>query len=129
MTDWAWIVDRETRAIHGRLLALHGGAPGVRDAGLLASALARPLQLQAYGEANDMIDLAAAYTFGIVRNHPFVDGNKRVGFIVGVLFLEFNGAHFTASEADATQAVLDLAIGALDELGYAAFLRENVVYA
>ena len=82
------------------MLILHGGAAGVRDEGLLLSALARPQQLAAYAEDADLIDLAAAYTFGIVRNHPFVDGNKRTGFVVGVLFLELNGAAFAAPEEE-----------------------------
>ena len=106
---------------------LHGGGVGLRDAGLLASAMARPKQRQAYGEAADLIDLATAYTVGLVRNHPFVDGNKRTGFVIGVLFLELNGASFTASEEAATQAVMGLAAGTLDEAGYAAFLRENTI--
>ncbi len=71
------------------------------------------------------MDLAAAYTVGIVRNHPFIDGNKRTGFVVGILFLELNGHRFSANEADAAQAVLALAAGTLDEAGYAAFLRAN----
>jgi death-on-curing protein len=123
---WIWIDERDARAVHDRLLLLHGGAAGVRDAGLLDSALARPRQLAAYGENVDMTDLAAAYTSGLVKNHPFIDGNKRTGFVVGVLFLELNGARFTASEEAATEAVLGLAAGTLDDAGYAAFLRENV---
>jgi death on curing protein len=124
--SWVWIDEAETKAIHLRLLSLHGGASGVRDPGLLASALARPRQIEAYGDAPDVADLATGYTAGVVHNHPFVDGNKRTGFVLGVLFLELSGARFTASEADATQAVLDLASGALDDAGYAAFLRQNV---
>ena len=77
----------------------------------------------------DIIDMATAYTAGIVRNHPFVDGNKRTGFVVGILFLELNGYRFTASEEDAAQAVLELAAGNLDETGYGAFLRANVARA
>jgi death-on-curing protein len=88
----------------------------------------RPRHLEAYGGAVDAVDLAAAYTAGVVQNHPFIDGNKRTGFVLGVLFLELNGARFTATEEAATQAVLGLAAGTLDELGYAAFLRENIRY-
>jgi len=128
MRPWNWIDERDARAVHDRSLLLHGGAPGLRDAGLLESALARPQQLEAYGESVDVVDLAAAYTAGLVKNHPFIDGNKRTGFVVGILFLEINGARFTASEEAATQAVLSLAAGTLDEAGYAAFLRENVRY-
>ena len=125
MIEPLWLDERDALVLHERLLALHGGAAGLRDAGLLESALARPRQLHAYADAPDAIDLAAAYTAGLVRNHPFIDGNKRTGFVVGVLFLELNGYTFTASEADAAQAVLALAAGALDETGYAAFLRAN----
>jgi death on curing protein len=121
-----WIDQRDALVLHNRLLALHGGAAGVRDGGLLKSALARPQQHFAYGEAVDIVDMAAAYTAGIVRNHPFVDGNKRTGFLLGVLFLELNGYRFTASEEDTAQAVLKLAAGTLDEAGYARFLRGNV---
>ena len=126
MSEPIWIDERDALALHGRLLALHGGGEGIRDKVLLQSALARPKQLYAYAESPDSIDMAAAYSAGIVRNHPFVDGNKRTGFVVGVLFLELNGRRFTAPEADATQAVLALAAGTLDEAGYGAFLRAHV---
>jgi death-on-curing protein len=121
----AWIDERDALALHDRLLALHGGASGVRDEGLLKSALARAQQIRAYADAPSIIDMAAAYTTGIVRNHPFIDGNKRTGFVVGILFLELNGYTFTANEEDATQAVLKLAAGTLDEAGYTNFLRTN----
>jgi death-on-curing protein len=86
--------------------------------------LARPQQHFAYAQP-DIIDLAAVYSSGILRNHPFVDGNKRTGFLVGILFLDLNVYHFTASEEDAAQAVINLAVGVLDEPGYSAFLRGN----
>lgn len=127
VTDWVWLDERDARAIHERLLMLHGGAGGLRDAGLLESALARPAHLAAYGDTPDASDLAAATTAGVVKNHPFVDGNKRAGFVLGILFLEINGFRFTASEEAATRAVLDLAAGAMDMPGYATFLRENAV--
>jgi len=120
-----WIDERDALALHSRLLALYGGAPGVRDPGLLASALARPRHLRAYAGNPNVIELAAAYTAGIIHNHPFVDGNKRTGFVIGVLFLEINGYRLTASEEDATQAVLGLAAGTLDEAGFLAWLRAN----
>jgi death-on-curing protein len=126
MTEPIWIDERDALALHGRLLALHRGAPGVRDEALLESALARPRQQFAYAEPLNLIDMATAYTAGIVRNHPFVDGNKRTGFVVGILFLELNGYRFTATEEDATQAVLALAAGGLDEPGYSGFLRDNL---
>jgi death-on-curing protein len=120
-----WIGAFDARVLHERLLAIHGGLEGVRDEGLLDSAIARPRQIIGYEPAADLIDLASAYTVGIVKNHPFIDGNKRVGFVVGVLFLELNGYHFNASEVDAADAVLAVAAGALDEAGFTRFLREN----
>jgi death-on-curing protein len=126
VTEPIWIDERDALALLDRLLALDGGAPGVRDMGLLQSALARPQQLYAYGDNPDIIDLAASYTAGVVRNHPYIDGNKRTGFLVGVLFLELDGAHFTATEESAAQAILSLAAGALDEPALADWLRPNV---
>jgi death-on-curing protein len=120
-----WILQRTVLAAHDRLLAAHGGAPGVRDLGLLESALARPQQHYAYGSPN-LVELAALYTAGLVRNHPFVDGNKRTGFAIGVAFLELNGFTFQATEEDATRAVLALAAGDSDEADYASWLRSNV---
>ena len=111
--------------LHDRLLELDGGMAGLRDVTLLESALARPQQFHAYSESPDIIDMAAAYTAGLLQNHVFFDGNKRTGFVVGILFLELNGYRFTAAEDAATQAVLGLAAGTLDEAGYAAFLRAN----
>ena len=125
MSKTVWIDVRDALALHDRLLALDGGAPGVRDQGLLESALARPRQLDAHGDRPSIVDLAAAYTARVVRNHPFVDGNKRTGFLVGVLFLEMNGYRFTASEEDATQAVLDLAAGKLNESAFKAWMHAN----
>jgi death-on-curing protein len=121
-----WIDELDVLTLHERLLAFHGGAIGIRDEGLLQSALARPKQLVAYGDGADLIDMATAYTAGIVKNHPFVDGNKRTGFVAGILFLELNGYRFFASEVAAADAVLALAAGSLDDAGYMAFLRENV---
>jgi death-on-curing protein len=125
VTEPVWIETRETLALHDRLLALHGGAPGLRDENLLNSAIARPRQLYAYGNAADVIQMAAAYTAGIIGNHPFIDGNKRTGFVIGILFLELNGYSFTASEEETARAVLALAGGALKEADYIRFLREN----
>ena len=119
-----WIEAAETLAIHEFQLVEHGGPQGLRDEGLLESALARPKQLFAYGSP-DLPALAAAYTAGLIENHPFVDGNKRTGFVVGVLFLELNGLRFTASEAEATRAVLDLASGASDAAIFAQWLRDH----
>lgn len=119
MKEPVWVDERDALALHDRLLALHGGAAGLRDKTLL-----EPL---AYAESANIINMASVYTVGIVRNHPFLDGNKRTGFVVGILFLELNGYLFTASEEDAAQAVLGLASGQLDDAGYTAFLRANVV--
>jgi death-on-curing protein len=125
MTQPIWIEEHDFLVLHDRLLTLHGSASGLRDDGLLKSALALPQQHFAYVDRPDIIDVAALYTTGIVGNHPFVDGNKRTGFITGILFLELNGYQFTASEVDAAQAILSMAAGTLDEAGYAEFLRVN----
>ena len=126
MKEPVWIDARDALALHDRLLALEGGAAGLRDKGLLESALARPKQLRAYDDRADVIQMATAYTAGIVRDHPFVDGNKRTGFVVGVLFLELNGYRFVASEEDAAHTVLSLAAGRLEERAFAAWMRANV---
>jgi len=120
-----WVARQTVDGLHSDLLAEHGGASGLRDEGLLESALARPRQIFAYSEC-DLAQLAAAYVAGIVKNHPFIDGNKRTGFMTGYVFLERNGLHFTASEAEAAQAVLELAAGTIDETGFALFLRDHV---
>jgi death on curing protein len=119
-----WVLREVVLALQERLLAEFGGRSGVRDGGLLDSALARPQQRIAYGKPT-LFELAAAYAFGLMRNHPFVDGNKRVGFTTAVLFLELNGYQFTASEAQATLKTLALAARDLDEAGYAAWLQAN----
>ena len=120
-----WIDERDVLAVHDLLLASHGGLPGVRDHGLLESALARPRQHYSYSESVDIIEMAALYTIGIVQNHPFADGNKRAGFIAGAMFLELNGFDFLASEEDVIQAVFALAASDLDDAGYAKWLRTN----
>jgi death-on-curing protein len=120
-----WVDERDTVVLHDRLIGLHGGAAGLRDEALLRSALAAPQQHHAYGDSPDAVDLAAIYTTSPVRNHPFVDGNKRTGFVIGILFLELNGYRFHARDEDAAKAVLELAAGAIDEIGYGAFLRAN----
>jgi death-on-curing protein len=104
---------------------LHGGAQGIRDLNLLQSALARPRHLLAYGHEPQILTLAAAYAFGIVRNHPFADGNKRTGFLVSILFLELNGFRFIATEENAAQAIISLAAGTMTEDAFRQFLRDN----
>ena len=113
-------------ALHAEQLRLHGGAAGTRDEGMLESALAWPLQKQAYGNA-DLCDLAAAYLFGIAKNHPFVDGNKRTAFAAADLFLYFNGLSVEAEQEEIIQFVLMVAAGEIDENGAAVFFRDHVV--
>jgi death on curing protein len=124
MKEPVWVLRETVRALHERLLAEFGGASGVRDEGMLESALSRPANQFSYGSPS-IPELAAAYAFGLVRNHPFVDGNKRIGFTTAVLFLEANGYRFTASEVDATVKTLALAAHDLDEAGYAAWLKTS----
>jgi death-on-curing protein len=119
-----WLGEAVVLAMHGRLLAEHGGAPGLRDAALLDSALTRPQQLLAYGDP-DIYDLAAAYASGIVNNHPFVDGNKRTGFMATYVFLASNGLRVIAAEVDTVRSVTLLADGEIDESTFAAWLRKN----
>ena len=122
--DPVWLGKAAVLAMHGRLLAEHGGAPDIRDSSLLDSALARPQNLLAYNDP-DICDLAASYTSGIIRNHPFVDGNKRTGFMAGYVFLACNGLRLTASELDVFQVVTLLAASEIEESEFTAWLREN----
>ena len=110
--------------LHGESLVLHGGAPGIRDEGLLDSALARPVNQAACG-APDVFDGAAAYACGLAWNHPFIDGNKRAAFLACGLFLHLNGVHLSASQSDATLIMLALAAGDLPEPDFAAWLRRH----
>lgn len=119
-----WILKETVLALQEQLIAEFGGETGLRDMGLLESALARPKHVHTYREAS-VIDLAASYAFGLVKNHPFIDGNKRIGFTVAATFLEINGHTFTASEVDAVIQTLALAAGDVDEAGYAAWLVAN----
>jgi death-on-curing protein len=119
-----WVQRETVLGLHEQLLAAFGGATGVRDKGLLDSALARPENLLAY-ETPSVFALAASYAFGIVKNHPFVDGNKRTGFVVAALFIELNGYLFDAAEADAVVQTLGLAAGEIREGDYAAWLEAN----
>jgi death on curing protein len=122
--EWRWLAKVVILAIHDEQLAEHGGRPGIRDLGLLESALARPLNRAAYAEVT-VLDLAAAYAFGIVRNHPFVDGNKRVAFLAAALFLIERGVVINASDDAVVGSVLSLADGSMDEGGFALWLRNN----
>jgi death-on-curing protein len=111
--------------VQSEQLALFGGAEGVRDQGLLESALARPINKHAYGE-NSIASLAAAYAFGIARNHPFVDGNKRTAFAAIIVFLGLNGIDFVVKPEEATAVMLDLAAGAIDENTLARWISDNL---
>jgi death-on-curing protein len=127
--SWRWISKSSLLLLHGESLSTHGGATGLRDEGLLDSALARPLNLVAYAQADqapDIAALAASYTSGIAQNHLFVDGNKRAAFLATGLFLYLNGYRLNASQADATITVLNLAAGELSEDDFAAWLRSHV---
>lgn len=124
MPNWIWLRREALTAIHAEQLAEHGGGAGVRDQGLLESALARPENLAACGEP-DVFDLAAAYAFGIMQNHPFIDGAKRAGFMAAATFLALNGADLAAAELDAVMKVLALASSDLSEEGFAEWLRAN----
>lgn len=124
MTPPVWVAREAVLAVHEQMLSEFGGDSGVRDAGLLESALARPENKFGYG-APTLFEMAAAYAYGIVRNHPFVDGNKRTGFMAAVMFLERNSCRFSAGEADAVVRTLGLAAGELTESDYAAWLAEN----
>jgi death on curing protein len=123
---WIWVADSVVLAIHEAQLAEHGGISGVRDEGLLASALARPQNLEAYGEDVDTAALAAAYAFGIARNHPFLDGNKRTAFVVMELFLNLNGRVLNADDAECISTMLALAAGNLSEKALADWLRSQI---
>ena len=119
-----WVLRETVLTLHEQSLAEFGGAAGIRDEDLLDSALGKPQNFFAYDKPT-LFDLAASYGFGLVKNHPFIDGNKRVGFIVAVLFLELNGYHFQATEAEAAVRTLALAAGEMSEKEFAAWLKAN----
>jgi death on curing protein len=123
--NWRWIDRRALELLHDESIAEHGGASGLRDEGLLESALARPLNLAAYGEP-DVAALAAAYGVGLAKNRAFVDGNKRVAFLSVGLFLALNGWRLVTTQADATLTLLAVAAGSVDEDAFAQWLRERI---
>jgi death on curing protein len=128
MNEPIWVLDAVAEAAHLRQLAEHGGAPGIRDAGLLSSALARPRHMATYAETGvSLTQLAAAYAFGIARNHPFVDGNKRTAFVVSMLFLRLNGRTVGATQEEKYDTFIDLARGKLDEDEFASWLDAHLV--
>jgi death on curing protein len=123
MVEPVWLDLETVLTIHELILNEFGGMPGVRDLGLLESALARAQWLCEFDSEADLHRFGAAYAFGIAKNHPFVDGNKRVGYLSAYTFLRFNGWHVAARQADAVRAMLALAGGSLSEADFAAWLR------
>ncbi len=124
MRNWRWISKQALLLLHAESLAEHGGGQGMRDEGLLDSALARPQNLVTYG-APDFAALAASYGVGVAKNHPFVDGNKRAALLATGLFLYINGYRLTASQADTTITMLSVAASELSEEAFAAWLRQH----
>ncbi len=122
--EWPWIELATALSIHEEQLEQHGGGPGMRDRALLESALARPQQLAAYATP-DVCELAAAYAFGIARNHPFVDGNKRTAWVVARVFLLLNGLDRSANDEQCYLTMLSLAVGELSQEAFADWLRAN----
>jgi len=125
MSGWKWVNRQALLLLHEESLAEHGGASGLRDEGLLDSALARPLNLALY-EQPDLAALAASYGVGLAKNHPFVDGNKRAAFLAVGLFLLANGQRLQATQVEATLTMLAVAAGELDEAGFAEWLRSHI---
>jgi len=120
-----WLTKALMLAVHDEQLAEHGGGAGVRDEGLLEAALARPQNRFAYDPAADLATLAAAYAFGLARNHPFIDGNKRTAFVAAEVFLDLNGMTLTASDESCVLTMLRLAAGEIEEDAFADWLRAN----
>ncbi len=123
-SDPVWVLDAAVMIAHEISLANFGGGDGIRDVALLESASGKPKNQYAYGEP-DLQDLAASYTYGIVKNHPFVDGNKRTGFLTGALFLELNGLLLIASEPEATRVIVGVAAGDISEATLADWFRAH----
>ena len=124
MKEPEWVLRETVIALQEQSLASFGGLAGIRDEGMLDSALSRPVNLFNY-ENPSLFDLAAAYAYGLAKNHPFIDGNKRAAFIVAVVFLELNGRRFVATEADSAVSTLALAAGEMHETAYATWLKTN----
>jgi death-on-curing protein len=127
-TDWKWVASEVALTAHREQLAQHGGGDGVRDMGLFESAMARPMNLAGYGEP-DAAALAAGYAYGLARNHPFVDGNKRTAAVVSETFLDLNGWTLIASDAELVVAFMALAAGELLEEELADWFRQRIVSA
>jgi death-on-curing protein len=127
MKEPIWVMSELVLAVQQMLVTEHGGLPGVRDQALLDSALARPQQKARYERGTDIFELAAAYSYGLARNHPFVDGNKRIALTIAAVFLELNGFTLNASEAEAVIMYQRLAAGELEEDGLAQWLRDSSI--
>jgi death on curing protein len=125
VSDWVWLSRDVVLALHDEQLAEHGGGAGLRDEGLLDSALARPQNLDAYGKP-DAASLAAAYAYGIARNHPFIDGNKRTAAVAMELFIVLNGDELTADDSALVTTMLALADGSLSEKALGGWIRKNI---
>jgi len=128
--SWRWVTKSALLLLHDESLAMHGGRAGMRDEGLLDSALAKPLNVVAYADPEhppDLATLAASYCFGLAKNHAFVDGNKRAAFLATGLFLHLNAHRLVATQADATQTMLGVAAGDVSEDAFATWLRQRVM--
>lgn len=121
-----WLEKTEILAVHSELIVEHGGSDGVRDMGLLESAIARPQNLYSYGSI-DVVDLAASLGYGIIRNHPFIDGNKRTGLVAMLLFLDYQGYDTNITDEEAVMFTLDLAAGKKTEAELSAWLRLYII--
>ena len=127
MTEPLWVLDELVVSVHRLLIAEHGGSSGIRDKGLLESALAKPRQLFFYKPQSTIFELAAAYGFGLVKNHPFVDGNKRVALTIAVVFLELNGFSLDAPEPESVVIIENFAAGDLSETEFAKWLGDSSI--
>ena len=126
MKNPVWLLKPAIIAVHDMTIVRFGGADGIRDEGLLESALARPINIYHYDDSTDVAVLAAAYAAGLIQNHPFVDGNKRIGFMAAYMFLDLNGATLEADEVSATAMTLSLAASEVEEEDYARWLSANI---
>ncbi len=126
MKEPIWLIKSVVLAVHNMMISRFGGADGVRDEGLLESALARPSNIYRYDRHAEITQLAAAYAGGIIQNHPFVDGNKRTGFMAAYMFLDLNGSTLVADEVSATAMTLSLAASEIEETDYSRWLADNI---
>ena len=125
MSGIVWIARMTVELLHAESLADHGGLPGLRDEGLLESALARPIILHAYEGVDDIPSLSACYAVALAKNHPFNDGNKRIAFVTALVFAEMNGLRILADQAEAAQVMLEVAAGNMDQPAFALWLRHQ----